>query len=125
MLLLALTPVPGGCNLEFNMENDPNFHLSYQSDITDVKYQWGSSSTKDDSCEKSAALTQMSYLLYVYYIGDNDNDLSQQALLDGVSKMTTVENIQENGKTVSIHNSFLCLNRAGSIRMHSGILTHF
>ena len=92
----ALTPVPGGCNLEFNMENDPNFHLSYQSDITDVKFQWGSSSTKDDSCEKSAALTQMSYHFYVYYIGDND--LSQHALFDGVSKMTTVENIQENGK---------------------------
>ena len=105
------------------MKNDPNFHLSYQSDITDVKYQWGSNSTKDDSCEKSAVLTQMSYHLYVYYIGDND--LSQQALFDGVSKMTTVENIQKNGKKVSIHNYFLCLNRAGSIRMHSGILTHF
>ncbi|CAG2242966.1 unnamed protein product [Mytilus edulis] len=53
----ALTPVPGGCNLEFNMENDPNIHMAFRNEISDVMFQWAKNSTKDSSCEQSPMLT--------------------------------------------------------------------
>ena len=33
-------PLPGGCNQEFKLENDPNIHLEQHDTSAAVKFQW-------------------------------------------------------------------------------------
>ncbi|XP_063398158.1 transmembrane 7 superfamily member 3-like isoform X1 [Mytilus trossulus] len=91
----ASTPVPGGCNLEFNMQNDPNIHIAFRNEISNVMFQWAKNSTKDSSCEQSPALKQLSYQLYVYYIGDSD--WTEEAFFNGMKKMLTHNYVMKHG----------------------------
>lgn len=96
-------PIPGGCNVEFNFENDPNFHLTFDSSKTLMLYQWSSHGRNrsvipnPNACEK---LTRpLRYDLYVYYLPGNDWTL--QKYFDGIKKMMTVESILQYGRKIT------------------------
>ncbi|XP_060068206.1 transmembrane 7 superfamily member 3-like [Ylistrum balloti] len=94
------SPIPGGCNFEFKYENDPNFHLTFDSTKTLTRFQWSShgrsrSRAPDpDDCEHLSKPLQ--YDMYVYYLPGGD--FSQQKHFAGIQKMMTVADVLKNGK---------------------------
>ena len=70
--MFFLDPLPGGCNLEFNLENDPNFRLTFDSTKTLTEYQFAnhgnnrSSKSAENSCEKYSH--PLTYHWYAHYL---------------------------------------------------------
>ncbi|XP_052800501.1 transmembrane 7 superfamily member 3-like [Mya arenaria] len=70
-ILLQLTfltqydPLPGGCNEEFSLRNDPNIHLAVATTKTTVSFSWAGLVNKPD-CDKGPV--GLDYDLYVTYM---------------------------------------------------------
>ncbi|OWF41690.1 transmembrane 7 superfamily member 3-like [Mizuhopecten yessoensis] len=96
-------PIPGGCNSEYTFENDPSFHLSFDSSKTKTKFQWSShwrnrsTNPGPDDCEHLS--NPLQYDMYVYYLPGGD--FSQEKHFDGIQKMMTVADVLQNGKKIS------------------------
>ncbi|XP_062990324.1 transmembrane 7 superfamily member 3 [Elgaria multicarinata webbii] len=95
-------PIPGGCNLEFNLEIDPNIYLDYNLAETHVKfapanlgYMRGTDPPSCDSGTTQDARQQLYYDVYQYFLPEND--LSEAAFVNHMRKMSEVQNIRANG----------------------------
>ena len=99
-------PIPGACNQEFDLENDPNLHLSNTSamNITFLEFapaNVGTTRGEDppscDSGEDSARF-RLKYDLYILNFGSLQ--LDEDNLFTEMYKMSTVQNVLKNGKKV-------------------------
>ncbi|XP_067902596.1 transmembrane 7 superfamily member 3-like [Heterodontus francisci] len=107
----ALDPVPGACNTEFVLENDPNLHLMYNVYETAVMFAPANLGTErhlpPPACDvKTDAHTRwrLTYDIYQYFLPEND--LTMESLLKGMSKMSSVQNIEKNGIKITTASSF-------------------
>ncbi|KAJ8298736.1 hypothetical protein KUTeg_022796, partial [Tegillarca granosa] len=90
-------PLPGGCNLEFNLENDPNIHIQYTTHATTIQFQWGNvGQPQGSSCELPNFQNQLEYEIYVAYL--TENDFSERTYFSVVKSLKTIRN---NGRTKS------------------------
>ncbi|EMP32775.1 Transmembrane 7 superfamily member 3, partial [Chelonia mydas] len=95
-------PIPGGCNLEFNLEVDPNIYLEYNLIDTCIKfapanlgYARGANPPSCDSGTGQNSRWRLHYDIYQYFLPEND--LSETALLNHLRKMSDVQSVRANG----------------------------
>uniref|UniRef100_A0A8C3T5W1 Transmembrane 7 superfamily member 3 n=1 Tax=Chelydra serpentina TaxID=8475 RepID=A0A8C3T5W1_CHESE len=95
-------PIPGGCNLEFNLEVDPNIYLEYNLIDTRIKfapanlgYVRGANPPSCDSGTGQNSRWRLHYDIYQYFLPEND--LSETALLNHLRKMSDVQSVRANG----------------------------
>ncbi|KAL4225475.1 Transmembrane 7 superfamily member 3 [Mactra antiquata] len=85
-------PLIGGCNEEFNLENDPNIHLNVYPTKSTVQYQWSNSGINPStgvlpSCEDSTYQSYLDYTIYVYYL--QADEFSVDNYFDSLRNMMT------------------------------------
>uniref|UniRef100_A0A8C8VR59 Transmembrane 7 superfamily member 3 n=1 Tax=Pelusios castaneus TaxID=367368 RepID=A0A8C8VR59_9SAUR len=101
-------PIPGGCNLEFDLEVDPNIYLDYNLMETQIKFAPANlgyaRGANPPSCDSGTGLNsrwRLHYDVYQYFLPEND--LSETVLLNHLRKMSEVQSIRANGvKLVSL-----------------------
>ena len=119
-------PLPGGCNLEFNLELDPNLPVLIKPNIASLEFQYANVPLPTNTrrpppvplCENSTLQSQLTYTLYVYYM--QGGDFSKESYFDAVESMMTVSQVQKHGRKVISMFLFNILN----IGMHVSPASH-
>ncbi|KAL3842426.1 hypothetical protein ACJMK2_020444 [Sinanodonta woodiana] len=98
--LTADDPLPGGCNVEYDLEYDPELHLRSSMPLTStVLFQWASvgfsRSYLPPNCEYSVPQVTLEYKVYVRY--NSGNDFSEDAYFDAVQSMITAGDLNDHG----------------------------
>uniref|UniRef100_A0A3Q3W9D0 TM7S3/TM198-like domain-containing protein n=1 Tax=Mola mola TaxID=94237 RepID=A0A3Q3W9D0_MOLML len=101
---VSTDPVPGACNMEFNLDIDPNVYIHYNLYETTIRfapanlgYERGSPPACDES--KSANTRwRLQYDIYEYFLPEND--LSERSLFRGIQAVADVQGMIKNGKRV-------------------------
>ncbi|XP_030336971.1 transmembrane 7 superfamily member 3 [Strigops habroptila] len=95
-------PIPGGCNLEFDLEVDPNIYLDYTLVDIHIKfapanlgYNRGANPPSCDSGTGQNSRWRLHYDVYQYFLPEND--LSEMVLMSHIRKMSEVRSIKANG----------------------------
>ncbi|XP_051779094.1 transmembrane 7 superfamily member 3-like isoform X1 [Erpetoichthys calabaricus] len=103
-------PVPGSCNLEFSLENDPNLHLKFGAYETIVKFapaNLGVARGKlPPACDVSLGTNsrwRLKYTLYLHFLPAND--MSEEILFSGIEKMTSATEVEKYGNKLLDLNS--------------------
>ncbi|XP_074682567.1 transmembrane 7 superfamily member 3 isoform X6 [Strix aluco] len=98
----VLDPIPGGCNLEFDLEVDPNIYLDYTLVDIHIKfapanlgYTRGANPPSCDSGTGQNSRWRLRYDVYRYFLPEND--LSEMVLMSHIQKMSEVQSIKANG----------------------------
>ncbi|XP_077091287.1 transmembrane 7 superfamily member 3 [Siphateles boraxobius] len=98
-------PVPGACNLESALENDPNIYLLYnlfETTITfapaNIGYERGKNPPACDVDTGSSTRWRLVYEVYQYFLPEGD--LSEQSLISGMERVAIVQNLQDNSRKV-------------------------
>ncbi|XP_061523555.1 transmembrane 7 superfamily member 3 isoform X2 [Phycodurus eques] len=98
-------PVPGGCNIEFNLNVDPNVYLRYNLFETTIQfapanlgYERGSTPPSCDTSTGTDTRWRLQYDVYQYFLPEND--LSERSLFRGVQAVADVEGMTENAKLI-------------------------
>ncbi|XP_038664266.1 transmembrane 7 superfamily member 3-like [Scyliorhinus canicula] len=123
----ALDPVPGACNTEFSLENDPNLHLTYNRYETAVRFAPANLGTvrqlAPPACDvKTDVHTRwrLTYDIYQYFLPEND--LTMESLSKGMSKMSSVQEIERNGIKITTRNSFQQSITYGNSYIGTGVI---
>ncbi|POI35549.1 hypothetical protein CIB84_000699 [Bambusicola thoracicus] len=95
-------PIPGGCNLEFDLEVDPNIYLDYTLVDVHIKfapanlgYMRGANPPSCDSGTGQNSRWRLRYDVYQYFLPENN--LSEMVLMNHIRKMSEVQSIKANG----------------------------
>ncbi|XP_033017930.1 transmembrane 7 superfamily member 3 [Lacerta agilis] len=93
-------PIPGGCNMEFNLEIDPNIYLEYNLAETHIKFAPANlgyvRGTNPPLCDLgSSSRWRLSYEVYQYFLPEND--LSEASFVSHMRKMSEVQSIRAHG----------------------------
>ncbi|XP_069484191.1 transmembrane 7 superfamily member 3 isoform X2 [Ambystoma mexicanum] len=95
-------PVPGGCNLEFSLDTDPNLYLEYNIYETIVKFApanlgsaRGATPPLCDGNTGPDSRWRLQYDVYQYFLPEND--LQEAAILSHMQKMSQVQPVMANG----------------------------
>uniref|UniRef100_A0AAY4DCB7 TM7S3/TM198-like domain-containing protein n=1 Tax=Denticeps clupeoides TaxID=299321 RepID=A0AAY4DCB7_9TELE len=96
-------PVPGACNIEFDLDIDPNIHLRYnlfETTITfapaNVGFARGVAPPVCDEDTGPVAHWRLEYDIYQHFLPEND--LSEQSLMIGVERVASTAGLEEHGK---------------------------
>ncbi|ELU10946.1 hypothetical protein CAPTEDRAFT_222510 [Capitella teleta] len=96
-------PLPGACNMEFVLENDPNIHLTSMTQAFKVQYAEAnigiSKRESIPSCGIEISQKRLSYELYEMWM--YEGDLSSQHFNRSLQKMLRPLDIRKNGIKVS------------------------
>ncbi|KAL0962965.1 hypothetical protein UPYG_G00347770 [Umbra pygmaea] len=95
-------PVPGACNLEFDLEIDPNVYVHYNLFETTIRfapanigYPRGSSPPLCDTVDEKTRW-RLVYDVYRYFLPEND--LTELSLITGIQNVANVQSMEEHGK---------------------------
>uniref|UniRef100_A0A673V1E2 Transmembrane 7 superfamily member 3 n=2 Tax=Suricata suricatta TaxID=37032 RepID=A0A673V1E2_SURSU len=98
-------PVPGGCNLEFDLDIDPNIYLEYNFFETTIKfapanlgYARGTNPPPCDTGTGRDSRWRLLYDVYQYFLPEND--LTEEGLLKHLQRMAEVPQVQANALKV-------------------------
>ncbi|KAF1372560.1 hypothetical protein PFLUV_G00266760 [Perca fluviatilis] len=98
-------PVPGACNMEFNLDIDPNVYIHYNLYETTIRfapanlgYERGETPLACDKSTESTTRWRLQYDIYQYFLPEND--LSERSLFNGIHAVADVQGMMENGKRV-------------------------
>ncbi|XP_057557898.1 transmembrane 7 superfamily member 3 isoform X4 [Hippopotamus amphibius kiboko] len=98
-------PIPGGCNLEFDLDIDPNIYLEYNSFETTIKFAPANLGHARDAdpplCDTETGRDsrwRLQYDVYQYFLPEND--LTEEALLRHLQRMAEVPLVQANAVKV-------------------------
>uniref|UniRef100_A0A8B9K834 TM7S3/TM198-like domain-containing protein n=1 Tax=Astyanax mexicanus TaxID=7994 RepID=A0A8B9K834_ASTMX len=96
-------PVPGACNLEFPLENDPNIYLRYNLFETTIRFsaanighERGVSPPACDVDTGPGTRWRLEYDVYQYFLPEND--LTEQSLISSMERAAIVSSMMENGR---------------------------
>jgi len=101
-LIRVVDPVPGGCNLELPLENDPNLYMTTSASQTHVKFAYGNvdiSSGVADRCGSQRQHYLPVYDVYQKYM--YEEQLGEETFFAAVTQMITVDNITTTARWVS------------------------
>ncbi|NXG04009.1 TM7S3 protein, partial [Sakesphorus luctuosus] len=95
-------PIPGGCNLEFDLEVDPNIYLDYTLVDIHIKfapanlgYTRGANPPACDVGTGQNSRWRLRYDVYQYFLPESD--LSELVLMSHIRKMSEVHSIKAHG----------------------------
>ncbi|KAF7664948.1 hypothetical protein LDENG_00159710 [Lucifuga dentata] len=101
----SMEPVPGGCNMEFNLKIDANIYLRYNLYETTIRfapanigYERGQTSPPCDTSTGLETRWRLLYDIYQYFLPEND--LSEQSLFAGIQAVADIKGMTQNGKLV-------------------------
>nr|XP_015194113.1 PREDICTED: transmembrane 7 superfamily member 3-like [Lepisosteus oculatus] len=104
-------PVPGACNTEFDMENDPNVHLGFTAHETVVEFAPANlgvarnlSPPACDVGQGTHSRWRLTYDLYQYFL--SEVDVSEAGVFDGLARMSSVQNVEQYGRKIASLTSF-------------------
>ncbi|XP_037370091.1 transmembrane 7 superfamily member 3 [Talpa occidentalis] len=99
-------PIPGGCNLEFDLDIDPNIYLEYNFFETTIKfapanlgYARGADPPLCDVGMGPDSRWRLRYDVFQYFLPEKD--LTQKGLLQHLQKMATVPEVTASGVKVA------------------------
>ncbi|KAK2101795.1 Transmembrane 7 super member 3 [Saguinus oedipus] len=94
-------PIPGGCNLEFDLDIDPNIYLEYNFFETTIKfapanlgYARGADPPSCDAGTDQDSRWRLQYDVYQYFLPEND--LTEDMMLTHLQRMVTVPQVKAN-----------------------------
>ncbi|XP_042847933.1 transmembrane 7 superfamily member 3 isoform X2 [Panthera tigris] len=94
-------PIPGGCNLEFDLDIDPNIYLEYNFFETTIKfapanlgYARGTNPPPCDIGMERDSRWRLLYDVYQYFLPEND--LTEEGLLKHLQRMAEVPQVKAN-----------------------------
>ncbi|KAL5006909.1 hypothetical protein ScPMuIL_015715 [Solemya velum] len=94
--------LPGGCNQEFDMENDPNIHIEQNAFWHNVIFQWSNIGFSrmgiPPNCEDYTKQDYLEYEMYAYYL--KEGNFQRDTYLEGMKKMLKPEDIMLYGVKV-------------------------
>ncbi|KAM5262538.1 transmembrane 7 superfamily member 3 [Ctenodactylus gundi] len=92
-------PIPGGCNLEFDLDVDPNIYLEYNFFVTTIKfapanlgYARGVHPPPCDVGTGQDVRWRLQYDVYQYFLPEND--LTEDMLLQHLQRMAQVSQVK-------------------------------
>ncbi|XP_040291612.1 transmembrane 7 superfamily member 3 [Bufo bufo] len=95
-------PIPGACNLEFNLDTDPNVYLQYNLYETVIKFAPANLGHARDATPQACDVQtgqesrwRLQYDIYQYFLPENN--LNDSVLLAHLQKMSAVPQISANG----------------------------
>ncbi|KAM7115490.1 transmembrane 7 superfamily member 3 isoform 1-T1 [Molossus nigricans] len=98
-------PIPGGCNLEFDLDIDPNIYLEYDFFETTIKfapanlgYARGTDSPPCDIRTGQDSRWRLQYDVYQYFLPEND--LTEEELLKHLQRMAEVPRVTASATKV-------------------------
>lgn len=98
-------PVPGACNMEFNLDIDPNVYIHYNLYETTIRfapanlgYERGETPPVCDESIEPSTRWRLQYDVYQYFLPEND--LSERSLFSGIQAVADIRGMKENGKRV-------------------------
>ncbi|XP_075863663.1 transmembrane 7 superfamily member 3 [Microcebus murinus] len=98
-------PIPGGCNLEFDLDIDPNIYLEYNFFETTIKfapanlgYARGTDPPLCDVGTGRDSRWRLQYDVYQYFLPEND--LTEKMLLKHLQRMVQVSQVKANAVKV-------------------------
>ncbi|XP_038594304.1 transmembrane 7 superfamily member 3 isoform X2 [Micropterus salmoides] len=98
-------PVPGACNMEFNLDIDPNVYIHYNLYETTIRfapanlgYDRGETPPACDTSTETNTRWRLQYDIYQYFLPEND--LSERSLFSGIQAVADTKGMMENGKQV-------------------------
>ncbi|XP_074213950.1 transmembrane 7 superfamily member 3 isoform X1 [Camelus bactrianus] len=98
-------PIPGGCNLEFDLDIDPNIYLEYNFFETTIKfapanlgYARGADPPPCDIQTGRGSRWRLQYDVYQYFLPEND--LTEEALLRHLRRMAEVPQVKASAVKV-------------------------
>ncbi|XP_042533389.1 transmembrane 7 superfamily member 3 [Dipodomys spectabilis] len=98
-------PIPGGCNLEFDLDIDPNIYLEYNFFEMTIKFApanvgfaRGVAPPPCDTEEGEDLRWRLQYDVYQYFLPEND--LTEDALLQHLQRMAQVPEVRANAVKV-------------------------
>ncbi|XP_005379174.1 PREDICTED: transmembrane 7 superfamily member 3 isoform X2 [Chinchilla lanigera] len=98
-------PIPGGCNLEFDLDIDPNIYLEYNFFETTIKFAPANLGYARDApplpCDAGTGQEfrwRLQYDVYQYFLPEND--LTEDVLLQHLQKMAQVAQVKANAVKV-------------------------
>ncbi|XP_049617658.1 transmembrane 7 superfamily member 3 [Syngnathus scovelli] len=98
-------PIPGGCNLEFNLNVDPNIYLRYNLFETTIQfapanlgYARGGTPPSCDTSTGTETRWRLQYDVYQYFLPEND--FSEPSLFRAVQAVADVDGMTESGKLI-------------------------
>lgn len=98
-------PVPGACNMEFNLEIDPNVYIHYNLYETTIRfapanigYERGETPPACDQSTDTNTRWRLQYDVYQYFLPEND--LSERSLFSAIQAVADIQGMMANGKWV-------------------------
>ncbi|KAM8740895.1 transmembrane 7 superfamily member 3 [Acanthopagrus schlegelii] len=98
-------PVPGACNMEFNLEIDPNVYIHYNLYETTIRfapanigYERGETPPACDQSTDTNTRWRLQYDVYQYFLPEND--LSERSLFGAIQAVADIKGMMANGKWV-------------------------
>ncbi|KAK2883260.1 transmembrane 7 superfamily member 3 [Channa argus] len=98
-------PVPGACNIESNLDIDPNVYIHYNLYETTIRfapanlgYKRGETPPVCDESTESSTHWRLQYDIYQYFLPEND--LSERSLFSGIQAVADIQGITDNAKRV-------------------------
>ncbi|XP_078098872.1 transmembrane 7 superfamily member 3 [Sander vitreus] len=98
-------PVPGACNMEFNLDIDPNVYIHYNLYETTIRfapanlgYERGELPLACDESTERTTRWRLQYDIYQYFLPENDR--SERSLFKGIQAVADIQGMVENGKRV-------------------------
>jgi len=90
-------PIPGGCNLEFEMETAPWLRVTYNQNVVAVEHELASippGCIGVPRCKNEL----LDYEIFQYYL--NQRDFSQNSFFDAIRQFRTVEGAHQSGREI-------------------------
>ncbi|XP_041833029.1 transmembrane 7 superfamily member 3 [Melanotaenia boesemani] len=98
-------PVPGACNMEFNLNTDPNIYIHYNLYETTIQfapanlgYERGQTPPACDESTESNTRWRLQYDVYQYFLPEND--LSERSLFSGIQAVADIQGMTTSGRRV-------------------------
>ncbi|XP_035316051.1 transmembrane 7 superfamily member 3 isoform X1 [Cricetulus griseus] len=121
-------PIPGGCNLEFDLDIDPNIYLDYNFFETTIKfapanlgYARGAEPPPCDVSTGQESRWRLRYDVYQYFLPEGD--LTEASLLQHLQRMAQVSQVKASAvKELFIMSSFR--TRPSILRLPMFLCTH-
>jgi len=107
LLLVAIPhtftdPMPGGCNMEFPLLDDPNIYIDSHRSVNVVKFAYANHARKrgqpEPDCEDGQLQSELQYELYARFLPTGDT--SEATFLDVMQNVITVADVTENATRV-------------------------
>lgn len=98
VIFLFSVPIPGGCNLEFEMKVSPWLRVSYNQNVVNVDHELAAVPSNAGGafpCESES----LQYEVFHYYL--TQRDFSEDSFFNAIRLLRTVEGAQANGREVS------------------------